>query len=315
MADEYPYYYRSMPPYQSMFRHLQCFSKVATNVVDVFVRPYEETYFLCDGISNHFSEKERVKASINGKPCPYDFWLSSKSRQDFPKSSDINVTRDFIYQNVKGCGIFNASLAVYMYTAFAPRRPGKEHQRLRILDPSAGWGDRMIAALACGHYYQGYDPNPNMEQCYNKIKEAFDPSGHLANVVISPFEIQELERESFDMVVTSPPFFDLEVYIPKSSEKSKTQSITMYPKITDWLEKMYCPYLQKAWDATKSVMIVYVSNYKNTEGVVVRLEELTVEIMGLFGAKLKGKYYFASGPKSTPRPFFLFERTSAHHNL
>ena len=61
-----------------------------------------------------------------------------------------------------------------------------------------------------------------------------------------PFEEGPIrEEEVFDLVLTSPPFFDLEIYV--SNNTVDRQSCTDYPTFVGWLEGFLFPSMAKAW--------------------------------------------------------------------
>jgi hypothetical protein len=112
-----------------------------------------------------------------------------------------------------------------------------------VLDPCAGWGDRMCGALAstCVKRYVGFDPNARLVPGYKKIQAdfgnnvAFEESyirfdnGHA--IYSLPFESSDrvLGEEKFDFAFTSPPFFDYEEY---SAEN---------PRYENWFKEFYEP--------------------------------------------------------------------------
>ncbi len=113
-----------------------------------------------------------------------------------------------------------------------------------VLDPCAGWGDRLTGALASKKVtkYVGFDPNPAVLEGYKGIvaaagyKETGTDPLHLQfnngfEIYSAPFEVgsQDLVDASFDFAFTSPPFFDFEIY----SESN--------PKYRDWITEFYVP--------------------------------------------------------------------------
>ena len=61
-----------------------------------------------------------------------------------------------------------------------------------------------------------------------------------------PFETGPLhDDERFDLVVTSPPFFDLEIYV--SDSKDDKQSSTSFPELATWLTGFLFVSMAKAW--------------------------------------------------------------------
>jgi hypothetical protein len=116
-----------------------------------------------------------------------------------------------------------------------------------VLDPCAGWGDRMVGALSstCVRRYVGFDPNKNLVPGYKKIQQDFGNRVEHEDAAKSyirfdnGFEIYSLpfervlgeEEDKFDFAFTSPPFFDYEEYSPDN------------PKYRDWYREFYEPLL------------------------------------------------------------------------
>jgi hypothetical protein len=102
------------------------------------------------------------------------------------------------------------------------------------LDSSAGWGDRLIAAIACGASYTGVDPSSCLAPLYKKIIRILAPSNESSyNVIGKPFEKvtkDELGKSDYDIAFTSPPFFDLEIY-----NDDDTQSVIGHTTQKEWV--------------------------------------------------------------------------------
>jgi SAM-dependent methyltransferase len=117
----------------------------------------------------------------------------------------------------------------------------KKLRATRWLDPSAGWGDRLLAAtLSPGIVqYVGIDPNPCVHEGYRRIIARTRHPDRYA-VVQAPAErvLPRMEAASFDLVFTSPPFFDKEVYTDAPG-----QSIIGKADVKDWWTRFMRPVL------------------------------------------------------------------------
>ena len=78
-----------------------------------------------------------------------------------------------LYQmGAKECNFFNPALCMRLYLGY-----NRTRGPIKVLDPSAGWGDRMITAIACGDLvaeYHGYDPNADLKEAYQEIIDRLD---------------------------------------------------------------------------------------------------------------------------------------------
>lgn len=153
-----------------------------------------------------------------------------------------------LHRGVNGSGV------AYEFSPFIARsfyqRSSPSGDRLRILDPCAGWGGRMIGAaslLSCVHY-QAFEPSSRTHAGLNGLVDwlkALSPSFE-AQVECGCFEDSRLESASFDCAVTSPPYFDTETYADEP-----TQSAIRYNSFASWLEGFYEPMVVKTMDALR----------------------------------------------------------------
>ena len=112
----------------------------------------------------------------------------------------------------------------------------KLNPRVGILDFSAGWGGRCLAAMSMGIPYIGIDANANLESSYNAMVRAIDPSANV-QLVFKPSETVDFSRYKYDLIFTSPPYFMLEKYEKMPEYKTKE----------DFLQRFFIPVVQSAW--------------------------------------------------------------------
>lgn len=109
-----------------------------------------------------------------------------------------------------------------------------------VLDPCAGWGGRMIGAIAGGaEQYIAFEPNT---QTYVSLLELAKFLGIENKVTIyhdSALNMANYNIPTVDLSLTSPPYFDLEVY-----SHEDTQSITGCSSYEDWINKFLYPLIQ-----------------------------------------------------------------------
>jgi len=144
----------------------------------------------------------------------YDMMLDDAKREEWwvkinkyangsrPKTP---ATRLFeIYRRCTGAVVFfKPTIAINMYHKY-----GATH----VLDPCAGWGGRLLGALAKGITYTGMDTNLNLRPSYEAMMEQF---GGRAKLVWGDALEQDFAAIDYDMVLTSPPYWDtgnLEIY-------------------------------------------------------------------------------------------------------
>lgn len=110
--------------------------------------------------------------------------------------------------------MFKATTAKYLYTKYGASS---------VLDPTAGWGGRMLGAWALDIDYVGMDTNVEMKPAYERMIDLLEQQNTLPDDL---FEVQQsklsmlwgscLEQDfsaiNYDFVLTSPPYVNLELY-------------------------------------------------------------------------------------------------------
>lgn len=116
----------------------------------------------------------------------------------------------------------------------------------KVLDPCIGWGGRMLGALAAGATYTGCEP------CVDTYKGLL---GILKDISIEdrcilmnkPAEEGLLEvGDSYDMVLTSPPYYNLEKYSDEGD-----QSLVKYGSWEKWLNEWLDPVITMSLSCLK----------------------------------------------------------------
>jgi hypothetical protein len=104
-----------------------------------------------------------------------------------------------------------------------------------ILDFSAGWGGRALAAMSLGIPYIGIDTNISLAPHYNALLQ-YEPTASL-QMIFQPSETIDFSQFSYDCVFTSPPYFTQEVY----------SHMPDYPTLQDFLSRFLVPVIQRVW--------------------------------------------------------------------
>lgn len=113
----------------------------------------------------------------------------------------------------------------------------------RLFDPCAGWGGRMLGTVAAGWHYTACEPNP--ETYANLIRMAHFIDGEFrVRLFSSPVEHLVFDPEDrYDVVLTSPPYFDLERYATDAN-----QSYVKYPTYDAWQDQWLLPLVNQCLD-------------------------------------------------------------------
>jgi len=129
--------------------------------------------------------------------------------------------------------IFRPLVAMNIYFKYKPQC---------VLDFTMGWGGRLVGACACNvPKYIGIDSNMNLEKPYNDMIKTIQPlSKAEINLYFQDALTIDYSKMDYDMVLTSPPYYNLEIY-----EGTKKRSKG------DWNESFYIPIITSTWKHLK----------------------------------------------------------------
>jgi hypothetical protein len=297
-ADSFPYWSKSLPPAKEMFADLKetLFAVTPTGEGPILTRTYPDDYRRTDAISNHYTEEARLECRSGRTKPPREAWeeMAPRYARRGPPPVVYGTLREKVYGATRECNIFNPAFVSWVLGETVG--PGA-----KVLDPSSGWGDRLIGALAAGaKCYHGYDPNPRLQAGYKKIVEELGRKRHKDfRVTEAPFE--EASLGIYDIAFTSPPYYAYEEYVAPGGEGEAAQSIGRYPDYESWAAKMYRPYLANAYRAVRpgGWVVLYIEDIR-LGGERYPLRRLTEEIMEELGAEPATNFGLQVVPSADP---------------
>lgn len=164
------------------------------------------------------SYKLRMRTKYRGK-SNVERWNTKTSREKVLGFAQRLHLGSYNRGNVKPDEIIRSAISLAWATVNS-MRPAfamnmyKAHNATRVLDITAGWGGRMVGAMAADIDYIGIDSNKKLKPSYNKIKNLCKKNSK-SNVML---KFQRAETVDFsklgyyDFVFTSPPYEYLELY-------------------------------------------------------------------------------------------------------
>jgi hypothetical protein len=180
----------------------------------------------------------------------YDFWyhrdfymhrdasterLVASIQKNRPKLTEIKVAKQVYNLYYGGINIFRPLNAYHIYTLFPSCK--------RILDPTMGWGGRLLAAFLAEHVdaYIGIDCNLALKKPYEDMTHfLFERKPEYKDKIQLYFQDAlsvDYSALSYDMVFTSPPFYNKEIYSHNAQYKTKEE----------WDTHFYVPLFTKTW--------------------------------------------------------------------
>lgn len=177
-----------------------------------------------------------------------NYYIESAKRKKRKNHGNFELTAEDKYDclkfaiykslNYSVCATFPYSVALTIYKIFKPRK---------ILDMCAGWGDRLICSMIYGaEEYWGVDANMKLQTKYINMNQTFNDISETTttNVLHGAFEQKgnELPNNHFDLMFTSPPYFNSERY-----SLDNEQSWLRYKTLDEWLDGFMIPSIELAW--------------------------------------------------------------------
>lgn len=179
---------------------------------------------------NHISFAEAMKdPSIVRHLSELVERYKKKSVSSFSDSDELLKQQYSVFQLYYGTiNQFRPTVARWVYCTLKPVRG--------ILDFSAGWGGRCLAAMSMGIPYVGIDANVKLESAYKQMVRTLDPDAKV-RLIFQPSETVDFSKFTYDLVMTSPPYFMIEEYEKMPAYKSKE----------GFIETFFLPVIEKAW--------------------------------------------------------------------
>jgi hypothetical protein len=157
---------------------------------------------------------------------------------------------------------FKSSTAKYIYKLFNAKN---------VLDPTAGWGGRMLGAMSLGINYTGIDTNINMKDAYVNMMGIDNPWRTTIGEELSaewgygwwwrenrPYKMKmiwkscldvDFSESDYDLVLTSPPYSNMEIY----------EHMTPWKTDDDYYKDFLIPLLNKLHEETNCPLCINIS--------------------------------------------------------
>lgn len=217
------------------------------------------------------------------------------------KATDFNVPdlRKAYRMNWGTVSYFRPMIAKYIYTIYKSKR---------VVDFCAGWGGRMIGALATPGIvsYTGIDTNVELRQAYADMANLMRQNGSSSvcvKMLISPAERVDFAKlRPFDTVLTSPPYWGIEKY----------EHMPAYKTRDDWLHRFMGPVLKRVTDNidVTGKVIINIRQEFTEQWIINRMEKLgwpLKETLHMNASTLPGRGS-KSGKRQNSEPIYVFRR-------
>ena len=251
-------------------------------------------------ITDYFTNECRMTCVFKGKTSAFEYYQKNKGtileNSLIKNKFNYDKFEEYMFNNSGMCNNFQVSIIMNIFNRFKPKR---------ILDSSAGWGDRLVASIAYSQKnnstvsYTGADPNKCLKPLYKKIIKDLatkeEQKEKLFRVINKPFEkvTKKDLTGDYDLAFTSPPFWETEVY-----ENNKNQSVFGFKTEKEWVEGFLNKLAQINIDnlVKGGHLVIYVPDYKEFMDYMKNNREV----------EYKGKIQFTTGGKM--RDIFVWKK-------
>ena len=200
--------------------------------------------------SNYYHQDSRLKCCTNTRVSPFEHWTDRKKVRDItgclftmkPNCVNLSSFIEAVRLRTYVASQFKPGIAKGIYDFFRAER---------VVDPCAGWGDRLSGFFASPYTksYFGVDPNSNLTEGY--VRQINDYSelapGKEAAIICGCAEDPDIPFPECDLVFTSPPYFDKEHY-----SEDPGQSYKQYGDFESWISGFLFPTIEKSYNALVS---------------------------------------------------------------
>jgi len=172
----------------------------------------------------HYQFKNLLNCKREKGKTVYDIWNNKDERDKLIEQTKIRnrggrTAAGNVYEcfriNLGSIVMFKSTTAKYLY---------KKYNAKSVLDPTAGWGGRMLGAWSLGIDYTGIDTNTNMKSAYDSMIQFLEAERNFGNGLFEQEQTFKLNmiwqsaldvdftKLNYDFVLTSPPYVNLELY-------------------------------------------------------------------------------------------------------
>ena len=184
----------------------------------------------------HFQLKNLMQAKREGGRTLYEIYADktawAKLLQDTSKRGRMGPSAA---SNVFECYRINHG-SIVMFKANTAKRLYEKYNATSVLDPTAGWGGRMLGAWVLGIDYTGIDTNISLMPAYRKMM-AYLESPRLKMLYGDCLQ-WDYSNFHYDFVLTSPPYVNLELY----------EHMPIWHNDQDYFENFFVPLWHKCVD-------------------------------------------------------------------
>lgn len=315
MIKDFPYLYKiynynelallkELKKYKTSLKH-----KFSFKTDESKLKKYNDKYYLIEldysknkilnQSADYFTEPIRIKCITNGNSI-HNYFIENFA--NIMKIQELYNQRTHIYKQINYCSNFNICLSINILEIFKPKI---------WIDISSGWGDRLVSCICYNklytnkcHYY-GCDPNKDLFKYYKKIITTYAKGKtKLYNIQNTGF-IEAQFPNSVDLIFSSPPFFDVEIYSKYNNDSMKNANT-----IDLWIANFLKPMILKCYKLLSDKngkLVLYIEDREKTPFI-----NIMINYAKEIGFIYSGSIYYYYKDILKLRELFVFTRGLAN---
>jgi len=199
-------------------------------------------------VVNKYTAVERLDAYGKQRVNFYDLW---QHRRLFKKKQFVKKMLDFYKKNSPGYPELRVWFRIsnLYYSAVSIFRPLVamdvycRYKANTVLDFTMGWGGRLVGACAVDlPKYIGIDNNIHLKTSYSRLSRFLKKNSSTEIELYFQDSVTfDYSKIEYDLVLTSPPYYNIEVYGKLGREKTKEE----------WNRTFYIPVFEKTFKYLK----------------------------------------------------------------
>lgn len=194
-------------------------------------------------VVDYFTLEERLNTGMKGGICYMDFLRDFEIWKEKPgikrlyeqsnASTHCKKVKSVYGMYVGMCHIFKPLQVVTILNTLPCN--------VAMLDPCAGWGGRLVgASIKNIPKYIGIESNRNLQDPYSRLSQFLQDKSH-TKIDMRWCNAVDIDYSTlkYDLVLTSPPYFNLEKYNGMKTYRTKHE----------WKEEFYKPVFRRIFDS------------------------------------------------------------------
>ena len=158
-----------------------------------------------------------------------------KKLLDYQQGDDFHVSLYRVFKlHCGSIGLFKPLNAMEIYARFKPQS---------VLDFTMGWGGRLVGACVQNvPNYIGIDTNQSLKEPYGEMVKLLEKMDIHTNIKLMFEDALNVDYSTleYDMVFTSPPYYNIEIYEGSSAKTDQ-----------EWINDFYIPIFNKTYKHLK----------------------------------------------------------------